>query len=94
MKKIEFCSHMGSHEVSFFRRDRVQFRDKCVGGETLILLSDAGLQQQVQFAPAECLNEQLLRALFRRRPVFRRESRKRVLKPLREFECPAELIDL
>lgn len=80
--------------MPFFRCDPVQFRDKCVGGETLILLTDAGLQQQVQFAPAESLYEQFLRAHLIRRAVFSRESRKRMLKPLREFEGSAEVVDL
>jgi hypothetical protein len=42
---------MGEDEVPFFRGNSVQFGNECVGGETLVLLSDAGLQQQIQLAP-------------------------------------------
>jgi hypothetical protein len=42
---------MGEDEIRFFRGNSVQFGNECVGGETLVLLSDAGLQQQIQLAP-------------------------------------------
>jgi len=44
-EKIKFCGDVGEDEVPFPLSNSVQFRDECVGGETLIALSDAGLQQ-------------------------------------------------
>ena len=59
-EKVKFCRHMGGDEVPFVWGNSVQFDHECVGGETLILLSDAGLQQQIQLALRQGLNEQFL----------------------------------
>jgi hypothetical protein len=50
-EKIKFCRDMGGEEISPARGNGVQFGNECVGGETLILRPDAGLQQQIKLAP-------------------------------------------
>ena len=65
-KKIKFCRHMGGDKVPFLGGEFVQFGDECVSGETLIALSDAGLQQQIKLAPGKGLNQQFLGPLLLR----------------------------
>lgn len=93
-EKIKFCRDMGGDEVPFRWRNSVQFFGECVGGETLVLLSDAGLQQQMQFAPREGLNEQFLRPLTIQGALFCSHHGERRVQPLREADGSAELINL
>ena len=85
---------MRRDEVPFFRGDAVQFGNECVGGETLILLTDAGLQQEIQLAPCKGLNEQVVRPLMILGTLLRRNRSERRLQPLREADSGAELVDL
>jgi len=93
-KKIKFCRDMRSDEVPFFWDNSVQFCNECVGGETLIFLSDAGLQQQIQLAPGEGLNQEFLCTVTIGRTFFLRSRRKRLFQPFRKADDPAETVNL
>lgn len=93
-KKIKFCRDMRGDEVPFLGGHSVQFGDECVGSETLVLLGDAGLQQQIQLAPGKGLNEQVLCPLIILRTCFHRDGSKRGFQPLRKAYGLAELVDL
>src|SRR5262245_47721675 len=93
-EKIKFCRDMRRDEVSPIGGTSVQFGNECVGGETLILLSDAGLQQQIQLAPREGLNQQFLRPLMVERNLSGRNHLECRFKPLRKADRIAKLVDL
>ena len=70
------------------------FSDACVVCETLVLLSDAGLQRQVQLAPADCLDKQLMGSFLMRWTIFFREIDQGQSQPAGEINVSAEPIDL
>ena len=93
------------HEVQFrcnIRCDEVRplddgvsnFNDARVVSETLVLLSDAGLQRQVQLAPADCLDKQLMGSFLMRWTIFFREIDQGQGQPAGEINVSAEPIDL
>src|SRR4029079_5137544 len=85
---------MGEDEIPFFRGNSVQFGNECVGGETLVLLSDAGLQQQIKLEPGQGLYQQFWCPLMRDGTFLRGSHGESRLQPLREADGVAELVDL
>ena len=62
--------------------------------ETLILLSDAGLQCQVQLAPTDGLDKQLMRSFLMRETIFICEIDQGQGQPTGKIDGGAELIDV
>jgi len=66
----------------------------CFVFETLVLLSDAGLQRQVQLAPTDCLDKQLMSPRLMREANFIREIDKGQGQPTGKINVLAESINL
>jgi len=96
---------VSQYEVQFrgnVRRDEVRPCDDGVSdrsvpyvvSETLVLLSDTGLQRQVQLAPTDRLDKQFMSALLRRETILIREIDLGQGQPTRKIDVGAERINL
>ena len=100
-----WSSHVSHDEVQLrchVRRDEVRppddggfdLSDPSVVYETLVLLSDAGLQCEVQLAPTDCLDKQLMGSFLMSAAIFTCEMSESLRQPAGEINVSAELIDL
>ena len=68
--EVQFSSDVRGDEVRPLEYSVSDFSDPCIVCETLILLSDAGLQRQVQLAPTDGLDKQLMGTFPMRETIF------------------------
>lgn len=93
-QKVQFCNDKAHHGLPVIQKGPVQFSYECVGRETLVVLGDAGLQQQIQLTAAGRLKEQFLRSGSKEKLVLRWDCRQDLINPLWKFDGRAEPISL
>ena len=92
--EIQFRCHVRRDEVRPLDDGGSDLSDPCVVYETLVLLSDAGLQRDVQLAPTDCLDKQFLGSFLMSATIFIWEMSEGQRQPAGEINVSAELIDL
>ena len=92
--EVQFRRNVGRDEARPPDHGVSDFSDPYVGCETLVLLSDAGLQHQVQLAPTDCLNKQLMGSFLMRWTIFIREIDQGLGQPAGETHVGVKRIDL